>query len=179
MGDLEVRADCCEKVDVSKWPVRDVMRLPDIAFGERWPVSLAVQSKAILSIWDIAGVGCGDMFVIWDLWVYCGGAVSRLEVMRLTLGLVEPTTPDEANVNEDLLPEFGWFNGERRVMRLQSPCYMRWPELRMPIAANGRRVVLEVEADGGGDVKIWCGLVVSELPKEVPAWVFSGTGKSR
>jgi len=165
-------------VDISKWPVRKVMRLPDWCFGDRWPISLHVLTSIGAWQFDIAGLGCGDVFVLWDLWIYGGSEVADQEHLRLTMGQALPATMAENSVNEDLLPDFGRAVGVRRVIGVWVPCYLRFPLLRMPIALNGRRVILEVEPDSIGQRKVWCGMVVSELPKEVPEWVLSGSDRS-
>ena len=179
MGDVKIIVNSRGMVDVSKWQVSDIMQLPDAAFGPRWPISLFAVSPAAGANFDIAGLGCGDVFVIWDLWIYCGSGASVSEWLRLTMGQGLPATAAENMVNEDLLPEFGFFSVDRYYLYVRSPVDLRWPQLRMPIALNGRRVILQVGGDGVGNVKVWCGLVVSALPKEVPAWVFSDMANVR
>lgn len=146
------------------------MRLPDCCFGTRWPISLQMEVVWGGDRWAMARMAGCDRIVIWDLWVYAWGAVATDVRLQLKLGHKLPGTFTEGEENVDLLASFGLPVGTQRRMEGVTPLMLRWPELRKPIALQGRRLILYGDPIRRKPIHVWAGIVISEIPKEVPKW---------
>lgn len=163
-------------MDVRKWPINRIMQLPDCCFGTRFGVFCRVRSADATPTWDISEISLPDQCVIWEV----GGWMSRLEytfdTFRLALGDHLPTTLPEMNEMEPLLHGLGAEGAEPRVLDAPYEGAFVIPNLKLLVAAQGRKLIVEGTSIAGQFGLIQVYIVVSSIPKEVPDWLVSGQG---
>ena len=158
---------------IDNWGVGRKMQLPDECFGRRFLVSCSVEGADAQPAWDISELAFPEETVIWELQVYSCSAGADVASLRLALGDQLPTTAAMMTALEPLMPGLGLHGPDPRDIRPACDGEMGWNKLRMPIAAGGRRLVLEVTGAVGKSPVVTVGVVVSSVPKEVPEWLSS------
>ena len=164
-------------MDIRDWPLDRIMQLPEWCFGRKFPVCCAAVAPVDTVVWDISEVGLPEMCVLWqaniDGYVF-DGAASR---MRIALGDQLPTTTAMMDALDPLINGMGMQGpGPRQIgsVDTRGPLCM---DMKMPISAGGRRLVVEVTAAGTKAASVNVVLIVSTIPKEVPDWLISGQGR--
>ena len=165
-------------MDIRRWGLHQVMQLPDECFGRRFMVSCNLQLFAATRAWDISEVALPEACVIWELYIESIGIYSEEITVRIALGDQLPAVVAVFNALDPLFMGFGAQGPEPRGLYIPVHGRIHINRLRMPVAAAGRRMVIEAltpEAVKGG---IFVGIVVSGIPKEVPDWLISGNRRS-
>lgn len=154
------------------------MLLPDCCFGQRFPVCVCPESKGEIPGWDISEVALPEVFVIWEMHVHVNSAAVGYSIYRLAIGDFLPTTVAEMSGLEPLFMGMGRQGPDPRIIRQNIQANVHLNRLRLLRQASGRRFVAEATSKGIDELLLYITLVVSSVPKEVPAWLSSGQGNS-
>ena len=158
-------------MDVRNWPMDKIMRLPDHAFGSRWPVSVTR---------GLTGAGAGyastettlpENFVVWEI-LTCMRFVTATS-MEICLAIGNATPANEAAFLEmpRLLPQISSQSGYRGAFDVIYLTNSLMTELKIPVVGTGRRIVGRFIRTVGNAVGAEVILTVSSLPVEVPDWM--------
>jgi len=161
-------------MDIRGWGIGRIMQLPDFCFGRRYLVSCALDMEAAQRAWDISEVAFPDMAVIWEIGV--GGMAGWQDAItvRLALGDRLPATVAEMNALDPLVFGLGLQGAEPRDIRVRGFGRGALLRLRTPVAAQGRRLVIEGETEEAIAGSVLVTVTVSGVPREVPDWVLLG-----
>lgn len=158
-------------MDISKWSLSEVMQLPDYCFGERYWVGDYVGGTNGVVERKIGADELPKKFVVWGVFISCRSP-SCTEAIRLTIRLCDAldaltadATPFERllkNISTpDIVYEFyvnangvEWIGINRQLVR---PVFRR-----LGLIANG---------DQSNTYEMTVGVLISEVPQEVPDWL--------
>lgn len=160
-------------MDIRNWPMDRIMQLPDHCFGRQWPVAVHALSQGVGVYFDISEAGLGDKCVIWQAMYFVTGPFSSTTFVSLALGDVLPTTDAEFDALEPLFSDVGRRLAGRRVVDLAGLGLFVTIPMRLPVAAQGRRLVgrFQVVLEAVGPPAAI--LTVSSMPREVPDCLLS------
>lgn len=165
-------------MNIQNWGIGKIMELPDWLFGRRFVVSCEIDVGTARFAWDISEVALPDMCVIWELSIQATGTFSDWGWVGIALGDQLPTNAGMFNVLEPLFMGMGLQGAEPRNMRADIQRTKHLNRLRMPVAAAGRRLVIESLTEDTIKAGVQVDIVVSGVPKEVPDWLCSGNLRS-
>lgn len=137
-------------------------------------ISCTVVPPEGVQSWDIAEIAFPEKAVIWELTVEIVGAFEPGDNFRIALGDQLPTTEAQMDALEPLFPGTGQQGPEPRRMLMQLYTGTSMRQLKMPIQASGRRMIVEVTPVGAAEKPVVVKIIVSSLPTEVPNWLISG-----
>lgn len=158
-------------MDVRGWPLDRLMMLPDYCFGRRWDVGLSFYAIAEQSYFDQSVFPLPDLCVLWELAINVVDSLGDVGYLRLGLSDYLPTTEGQFNDVEPILYSYGAdAYGPRRIY-LNSYMHLSLRRLRLPVSANGRRVVGQLENTSGFTGVVQVVLIVSGVPTEIPEWL--------
>lgn len=160
-------------MDVSRWGLDQLMMLPDHCFGRRWPVGVYSENTAADVYYDISEAGLGDRCVIWQAIVYHSGPDTTALNISLALGDQMPADDAEFDALEPLFSDLGRRFEGRRVIDQGSFMSLLSIPMRMPIQAQGRRLVGRFAIAWAPAIPPAVILVVSSVPREVPDCLLS------
>lgn len=158
---------------IGNWGIGQVLELPDHLFGRRYLVSCSVVGGDGAAAWDIAEIAFPEKAVIWEVRAWSSSAGVDIGSIRLALGDQLPTSVAMVTALEPLLPGLGVQGADPRAINPGVDGGFDLNRIRIPIAASGRRLVLEVTGATGKTPLVTVGVIVSSVPKEIPAWVNS------
>jgi len=166
-------------MDVSKWPLDEIMQLPDHAFGRRWIVSVGRSGLSNNILYDISEAGLPERFVVWEI-MWCGDG-EILFVVSMALGLSDylPTTDVEFWAFPRLISDLGIDINGNRMLFIRSEQSWRRMTLRQPVASGGRRLVGRFAETATKTAAAMIAITISSLPREVPDWLISGRREFR
>lgn len=153
------------------WNLGRVLQLPDETFGRRFLISCRVQGGDASPAWDISEIGLPEKAVIWELRVFCDSTSADLASLRVALGDQVPASAAMMTALEPLMPGLGAQGADPRAINVSFDGRLEWTQLRFPLAAGGRRLVVEATGAAGKTPIVTVGVVVSGLPKEFPGWL--------
>lgn len=161
-------------MDIRNWPIDRIMQLPDSCFGRRFSVCVNVDTTGSAVAWDISEIAFPEMCVLWEVAISANNYnfAPQLDNVRIALGDQLPTAAAMMNALEPLTPGLGAQGPEPRNIGAILGSFIF--HMRIPISAQGRRLVLEVTPSAEQDVKVSVVCQVSSIPKEVPDWLRSG-----
>lgn len=161
-------------MDIRNWPLGSIMQLPDCCFGRRFLVSVTPTTPSGGTGWDISEIALPERFVIWEFFSWWSSVELVFFSWRLALGDMLPSTTAEMDDLQPLFPGLGLQGAEpRTLIPPPSLFFMRW-QLRVPVQAAGRRLIMELSAVATKTGIVTAGIIVSSLPTEVPDWLCSG-----
>ena len=160
-------------MNIRNWGLHKIMQLPDSCFGRRFAISCFVSSEQGAEAWDIAEVAFPERFVLWELSIWAPSGVVPADIFGLAMGDQLPTTAAMFDVLEPLIPGLGLTMAEPRDIVLPAYASVGIRQLRCPIEAKGRRMVLMLHASGETTKLLQVVAVVSSLPTEAPDWLIS------
>lgn len=160
-------------MDIRNWAVDDILALPDHAFGRRFPVWCMAVGASGGYTWDIAEVPFPDRCVLWGFGWWVHGLADNTCRIRLGLGDQVPTSLAQMNALDPFRMGIGLTGGEPRVIWAGQSPQFTWFPMRDVFEPQGKRLVLEVDADETYDVRVGVGAVVSTLPRRIPDWLIS------
>jgi len=161
-------------MDVRDWPINQIMQLPDHCFGRRFSQIFRLTELTDTTKFYIHHLALPDVCVLWELWAWNFAHYDQLTEtwldtirFRLALGDVLPITgPQFAALEEIPLGAYG-------VDEYLGSC-LHLTRLRLPVIAQGRRVVVAGTAILPSDALFNLALVFSSIPNEVPDCLLSG-----
>ena len=160
-------------MDIRHWGLNKIMQLPDCCFGRRFMVSCALDIGAAQREYDISEVALPETCVIWELVIDGSGSFGDRGIVRIALGDQLPTAVAMFNELDPLFMGLGLQGAEPRPLELNGGEVLSFRMLRMPVAAAGRRLVIEGITGETITCRVFVGIVVSGVPKEVPDWLVS------
>lgn len=160
-------------MNISNWPLGQLMQLPDHCFGRRYMVYCTSRPSGQATGFDIAEIAFPEVCVIWELLIDCTVSADKRFIFRITLGDQLPTTEAMVLANEPLIMGLGEQGPEPREIHLKGGRVVRWNKLRFPIRTSGRRLVCQFEntdtLSAIGAVSVVC----SSVPREIPDCLIS------
>lgn len=160
-------------MDVSRWGLGRIMQLPDHCFGRRWPIRLKVKGKVAADDYVISMHGLPDVCVVWELQVFHTHDTIFLSFCHIRLGDEIPGTWNQFIELERLFPRPVVAGGLADCITTPGWTTSRILSLRMPVHAQGRRIILGVERGVASGVTLEATIVVSSVPREVPDCLLS------
>ena len=158
-------------MNIEKWGLDEIMMLPDHAFGRRFIVSCRLDGSQEGYFWDISELGLPERCVIWEFWWDGQSGSATANELRLAWGDQLPTTHGAFMALDPVFPGFGLQGPEPRNFLCNILARGDFRQLRQPVLAGGRRLVMEVTAGAFAFPYVFVGLVVSSIPKEIPDWI--------
>lgn len=160
-------------MNIRDWPLGQIMQLPDCCFGRRFVVSVSSFLTGPGTAWDISELAIPELSVLWELMV-SGGDVTLVDCgIRLALGDQLPTTAAMMAAYSPLIPGLGVQGPEPRLIQCSPRLCIHLVNVRQPIEAMGRRLVLEHLSGPGEVLHVQVSMVVSSIPTEVPDCLIS------
>lgn len=164
-------------MNISNWSMAKIMMLPDWLFGPRFLVSVYVYAGGGGVNWGMSSIAFPERAVIWacDSWPH--RAQYQAEGIRLAFGDVVPTSNAQMMLLEPVFSGFGIDGQDPRVIPTYGVMSITLRNLRTPVKAAGRKLVMEVDAVAGLEIGLQMVLTVSGVPSEVPEWLLSDRDK--
>lgn len=165
-------------MNIDNWPMDRIMRLPDWCFGRRWWIGHKGGEAAGDIQYVISNIELPDKFVVWGVVICCSSIVTVNPIqVSLRLGSVIPTTQAGARALERL------FKGMCQTAELYEFIVdnrgLTWLNCeRLLIESAGRRLVVVTIGDEVNLYEFTAAILISALPKEVPDWLISESGKN-
>lgn len=160
-------------MNISRWPINEIMQLPDHVFGQRWPVGVVQRQSEIGVYYDISEGALPEKCVIWHSSIYTLEYATITGSISVSLGDNLPTTDAEFDAMEPLFRNVGIVVAGRSSFYFgRYPMIAAWPERRF-VAAAGRRIVGRFEWTAAVAWSMSFLAVVSSIPTEVPDWLVS------
>lgn len=160
-------------MDISQWPLGQIMQLPDHVFGRRWLIYCSARPSGGTAGYDISEIPFPEICVIWELLIDCTIEATTRLVFKIALGDQPIAAAGLIEQLEPLFPGLGEQGPEPREIHYKGNKIIRWNKLRMPVRTAGRRMVVEFtntsEAAASGAV----GVIVSSIPKDIPDCLIS------
>lgn len=157
-------------IDISNWPIQDVMMLPDYCFGRRWLVGLTFTLTGPGAVYVLSPAKMPDKFVIWNMTINLRWATSSSILATFGMGEQSPGSALEFDNLPKIFPECETQAGLKGGFEINYLVQTDFPRLKMPVIGSGRYIigkfVRSVGSSQGGQV---C-FTVSMLPKAVPEW---------
>lgn len=165
-------------MNVQNWGIGRIMELPDWCFGRRFVVGCTLNQGPATDTWDISEVALPEMCVVWELHILATGTFNEWLYLGIALGDQLPTNLAMFDALDPLFMGLGEQGREPRRIRVDIQRTKHLDRLRMPVAANGRRLVIEGRTEEQVSAGVQVEIVVSGVPKEVPDWLVSGSLRS-
>ena len=160
-------------MDIRDWPLSQIMQLPDNCFGRRWAIIFTQACEGITIYRWISETALPNRCVLWELWINGESIITAGPDLDfpifLKLGDQEPTTDAIVTGMAELLPDSDEQTDNNRVYRPN----LHLVNLRLPIDAQGRRVVVRVNCLEDRAMQLVIALVFSSIPTEVPDCLLS------
>ena len=163
-------------MDVKKWPLDEIMQLPDWCFGRRWWIGDYLGHTTGKAENRIGHEQLPDRFVVWGVLTSARSA-NCLEALRLTLRLAQNLTAYTANVKAfDRLLKGISVPDIQYEFYVPSNGVMWLPSERTIHVSKGRRLAYTSNGDQVIQYEMTVGVLISSVPREVPDWVVLGLG---
>lgn len=166
-------------MDVSKWPLEEVMALPDWCFGKRWWIGMSLNSALAEAVPFFLDENVPDVFVLWDVLLMSAPATGQTRWdMTIRLCKQEPTT---ANVRQFRRLLRGLANPtDYYEIQVPGGGLLHFGPMRNLIEARNDKIGgIFKRIDGTAPQQGQIGFLISGIPREVPDWVVSGLVKMR
>jgi len=142
-------------------------------------ISCTVTAGDNAPAWDISELAFPEKAVIWEWGIWCQDQGVYMASVRLALGDQLPASAAMMNGLEPMIPGLGATGAEPRYITAMGFSGIRFNNVRIPLAAGGRRLVLEATGVPAKTPVCGAGVVVSGVPQEVPWWLISETDRER
>ena len=161
-------------MDIRNWGLDKVMQLPDWCFGRRWPIFCRVTAGEGSQLWDISELKLPDVCVVWEFGAWIARSSFEVDTFRLALGRFLPATAAQMDALEPLFNGLGAQGPGPRQIDAHRSGQLRMENLRMPVQAQGKNLILEATeaTDKSGTIQVY--IVISSIPTEVPDWLALG-----
>ena len=155
-------------MDISKWPLNKIMQLPDHCFGRRFSIILGGRVDTGVTTFLLSELALPDVCVLHEISFHgsAEGLDRSIPSFQASIKLSDQVFVLAADVAllDDLLT--GVDERMAGVAYVRSPLHLT--RLRLPIFAQGRRVLARVHESLSVAGYFSLGLVFSSIPKEVP-----------
>jgi len=158
-------------MDISKLSLDEVMQMPDHLFGRRFVVSCTLSLSGSGPAWDISESALPDRAVIWEFSIYHHRHQYNAYYLRLALGDQLPANQAQMDALDPLFPNHGLWVPPRRQFLPHWGQTGGFVNLRNPVTAQGRRLVMEITGTASQLSAMTASIVVSAIPKTIPDWL--------
>lgn len=166
-------------MDISKWPLDDIMQLPNWCFGRRELYYSYVKTPELAYRWDIIDKELPDIMVIWYVRINSWQCNDTGSELRLVLSSKLPESHEEVMASEPLIRGFGSEGVEPKVIKFAENRMLPVHNLKLPIITAGRYIAVEASPNGMGQFRADVIIVASGVPKEIPDWLTSEQAKNQ
>lgn len=157
-------------MDISNWPIGDILQLPRFIFGRRWMVGTARNLVGAAAHYSISDAMLPDKFIIWEMSIQSKFASSSSIQVTLATGMELPTTDAQFYHLPLVFPDVrsvGGVSGSFDAVYLDSNIVKG---CKIPIMNSGRYLVGRYIRTVGTGVGCQINLIISSVPREVPDW---------
>ena len=158
-------------MDIRNWSIDRIMKLPESAFGRRWPIAVTYLLAGAAAKFDIADTKLPDGFVIWEVMIEMRWASSSNMEVTLATGEQLPASDAVFNQLPLVFPQIKTPSGQLGAMEAMYNSSYAIRKMKVPVVNNGSRLIGRFIRTIGSSVGGACILVVSSIPKEVPDWL--------
>ena len=155
-------------LDISKWPISRIMQLPDDCFGTKFPIIFSGSITSGPSKFFTSELSLPDRSVLHSVEVMnisnTPGTVGGRIFLSLALSTNTVVTDAQFAALDNLLPGIDEIQAGARAFRCPISCRM----MRIPVPAQGRKVVARVRFIPAQEVTFVICLVFSSIPAEIP-----------
>jgi len=96
-------------MDIRKWPLDQILQLPDHCFGRRFPVGVAGNPFAQTISYEISDIALPEVCVLWELAFWSWSTDAQLISVVLKLGDQIPANAAQFDALEDFVRAVGVF----------------------------------------------------------------------
>ncbi len=164
-------------MDIRNWPLDKIMQLPDEVFGARWFVGTSATPGNSVVEFDISELALPNHAVIWGLTAIASSISTVSADVILRLGDKLPASDAEFNAMELLFPALQALDGVRSSIAMSRSTALSIPNMRKPVAAQGRRLVVRFFNSNVVDMELSVTLLVSGIPSNVPDFLVNSDGE--
>ena len=161
-------------MDIRSWPMDRIMQLPDHCFGNRWPIGVSKNSSSAAGVFSLSAAALPDRCVVWFMTFWAEAQYTETGKVELRLGDHLPVATVDFRLLDPLFTGIFDEDGNRSAFSFTADTLGVLNCMRMPVFAQGRRLVVRFENSGGTPAALGVVLVVSSMPTEVPDCPFSG-----
>ena len=163
-------------MDISDWPIEKIMQLPADCFGTRFYVGTFIeigpaQTRHVFCDPPLPNIAVLHEFQI----VVVGEDLTRTHI-KIALANKLPKTEAQMSALEPLIPGLGELGPEPRFIQAERDFNISVRNLKQPVMANGRRVVIEVRKTIVQPNSYFFNFVFSALPTSIPDF-YAGSPK--
>ncbi len=158
-------------MNIQSWPLDRIMQLPDHAFGRRWPVGLGFTLSGPGAKFDISEAALPDRMVVWGVNITAEGAGTATNHMKLAMAQKIPASEAELSASDLVFSGITSTDGGIGEFEATPAGGPMLDNLRMPVAAQGRRLIGQCKRHVGASVGGTITLIISSVPTEVPDWL--------
>lgn len=157
-------------MDVSTWTLAQRMALPDACFGNRVLVGLFHGNPNPGTFeWAIRAYPLPDPVCIWEFWYLIIETAGNFGTYRAALAENVPVNQAQMDAAMEIYPYFGIdAPGPNYIIRKTEESTHVVMQFRKGMVTGGRNLVIEVGCNAG-TARGFFGLLVSELPTQIPA----------
>lgn len=147
------------------------MKLPDEAFGRKWPVFVEVAVSGANTSWDIIEELLPEKAVVWEFGYILITDAINVAYWRIALGHKLPTSAAMMNEYEPLFKGLGTAGTKpRQIMARQAAENIRIP-CRDTYEFKNRGIVIEGTSADTKFLAVRAWVVVSRIPTEIGKWL--------
>lgn len=155
-------------MDISNWPMENILQLPDSAFGMRYVVSIFRHSAVAGTSYDMSELSLPDRGVIFGFNFSSWTRDINTLTFRLGLGSQLPTSTDEFDKLDPLIPGFGRHGSDPRTFISQTPFDVELSRVKMPVHSARQKLIVETTIVGFAAHFLLVSVIVASIPKEIP-----------
>jgi hypothetical protein len=161
-------------MDLAALTDAQIMQLPDFCFGRKWLISLGSRADVAGTFHFLSPTVLPVKTIIWGLWVVSSAsAIASNGRLDIALGTVVPVNDAAFQLLDKMFPDLLGETGMPGTMVYGGIGYQIHVPLKKLIEPAGRRMVLQLNIFGAGNVTTNVGIVVSGIPTRIPEWMVS------
>ena len=159
---------------IDRWPIDEIMQLPDWCFGRRWWIGCQCYAGDGKSSCGWAEEPFPDRFVLWAVMVgvYSPGMTDGMRV-SMRVSAQKFTTTEEVMAADRLLKGVGRI-GDFMDLYVASNQLTSFGGIRQYCHHPNKRFACQANGDQVNMYYCDVNILISSIPKEVPDWLFSG-----
>ena len=161
-------------MNISEWPLQQIMQLPDEAFGRRFIVSCQARPPGGATHRRMSSITLPEIMVVWELLIAGWTSDGTRAVFKIAMGNQVPGSDAEFMNLESMFPGLGEDGIEPRNIQIKSDWQHELRRLRFPVRTAGRQMVVSMENTGAASAVLTVMIVISSIPKDIPSWFGSG-----
>jgi len=155
-------------MDISQWPLGQIMQLPDHLFGRRFLVSAAIEEVQEAHSVSMSLLAFPERMVIWGVNI-CVQVVS-VGLFRVTLRLGDqiPDTIAAFDTLDLLMAGFGGPEGGDFGHEFSNNQVLDITNIKHPVHTSGRRLIIEGSTNLQSPFRVYASVLISDIPRSIP-----------